>query len=1400
MNLLGEKISEGISLFTAIKNRSILFEESLKTWVRFKEIDEIIVVDWDSDETIVPIIKKYQNGKIKLAIVKDQPSWILSQAYNLAARLTSRDKILKIDSDIKLLPGFFEKHKLRPNIFYSGNGAKARNENESHINGNAFFYRNDFFKVNGYNEYLKNYGWDDTNLYERLLESGMEINDFDFDTIYHIEHENRTKFQIDKKLFEKISDSEWERFNILKNRHIAKKVGKWDENNEMLQFQVDSIDNDILILKHKGDDKNFVDEIILKESEFIAIRDRFSELGIIISEEKLKLINFDEMVYLFNIFLENPSTFKKNPIYSLIKKLFYVNVDLFDVKKSYYAQLYIKSGIIDFNEKNSIKINITKETDFISFDLGDYDDITGLRFDPVNDSSELILIKIRLFSSGKIISDNFNIISNATKIINSVFYFIIDDPQIEIILPKNPDIKIDKLEVFLNYKSFGNCSKISFVDNYFHDKIERKFLLENDGDFDHKDLIIKDQVECILNIEREIDIKDTEIQKLQGNVCKLSETIEILRSENYEKELFIKELDSQNNLLKENLERNVEELTKFEKENFDNYSKIKVLEGELSLIHNFTSKLNEEIFRYKNSFSYKLLNPVNFIIKLLLEIIRNPIRSLSYIKNLSKIKESTLFDVNYYVNQNKNILKLKIYPYIHYLFFGGFEGLNPSPNFDSSLYLENNPDVLKERVNPLFHYIMYGTKEGRNLFSANNNYSENSRIPRKNDEIQMEDLEEFREGGFKKKYQLIDESGLFDCDYYLRQYDDVRSSHKDPLLHYILYGCKEKRNPNLIFDTQKYRILNELDEKINPLEDLIINGKIFNRRIGFNENFGVISEFGIERQFSSINKIKEYLPQRSHFKILENIKISLILPVYKSDITLLDKCIDSIIKQSYSNWELIIVDDGSDSEELATTLKSYSNKDYRIIVIINKTNQGISAATNNGVEISTGEFIAFIDHDDLLSNEALAIVVKYINENPDFDVFYSDQDKIDLGNKLFEPFFKPDWSKWYFRGVMYIGHVLVLKKSIIDKVGFFDSYFDGVQDFEYLLRVSENTQNIYHIPKILYHWRSINGSVAFSHDAKGNIHDLQKEAVERHFERLKINAKVEKSSIPHRLKIVPFLKENYPLVSIIIPTKDAPELIRKCLKSIFEITSYPNFELIIIDNKTTNKESLEILNRYDLKIVNFNEKFNFSKANNLGVKNSNGDYIIFLNNDIEIIEHDWIQQMLFFAEQPEIGAVGPLLTYSDDKVQHAGVVLGFNEIADHVLRNVNSSDDGYFGSLSVSREVSAVTAACLMMRKSLFMGIGQFNELYEIIYQDVDLCMKIREQGFSIIYTPNCRLIHHESKTRGDKFNFEDKYLFLDLWEDILQKGDPFYNNNFKLYYSFSSSGYNLIDFDKIFN
>ena len=442
--------------------------------------------------------------------------------------------------------------------------------------------------------------------------------------------------------------------------------------------------------------------------------------------------------------------------------------------------------------------------------------------------------------------------------------------------------------------------------------------------------------------------------------------------------------------------------------------------------------------------------------------------------------------------------------------------------------------------------------------------------------------------------------------------------------------------------------------------------------------------------------------------------------------------------------------------------------------------------------MSSGDYIAFLDNDDKLTRDALYEVVKILNKE-DFDIIYTDSDKISVDGSRFEPFYKPDWSPEFFRGVMYVGHLLVVKKSLAQQVGLLNKEYDFIQDYELILRISEKTDKIYHIPKILYHWRQIKGSIAADPNAKAKINQLQEKAVNEHLKRMQIKGIAKNNGKPHRINIFPTKKENYPFVSIIIPTKDSPKFLQNCLQSVFKTTSYPNYEVILIDNNTTDEKAIKVMKSFAVKIIPFKEKFNFSKQNNLGVNESKGEYIILLNNDTEVITKDWIQNMLLYAEQADVGAVGPLLFFPDQTVQHAGVVLGFRGTADHIMRGFHEDSDGYSGSLCCAREVSAVTAACMMLKKSVYEEVGGFNVHYATIYQDVDLCLKIRKKGLRIIYTPTAKLYHYEGRTRDlNIYDMIDRILLLDEWEAVIKKGDPYYNPNFDLTYTREKTGYSL--------
>lgn len=507
--------------------------------------------------------------------------------------------------------------------------------------------------------------------------------------------------------------------------------------------------------------------------------------------------------------------------------------------------------------------------------------------------------------------------------------------------------------------------------------------------------------------------------------------------------------------------------------------------------------------------------------------------------------------------------------------------------------------------------------------------------------------------------------------------------------------------------------------------------------------------------------------------------ISLLMPTYNTPVAMLKAALESVHAQTYGNWELCVADGASASAELRALLQTRAQQDARIKLKFLAENQGISGNSNEALELAHGEWIALLDHDDELAPHALFEYVKRLNEDRTIDVLYSDEDKLDEQGVRCEPFFKPAWSPEYFRGVMYVGHLLCCRRSLLEAAGGFDARYDGVQDFELMLRLSERTTQIRHVSKILYHWRQLPGSIAKDVHAKANISELQRDAVNAHLIRIGLPARAEIAAPHHRLSIVPDAQTEAAMVSLIIPTKDAPEYLEKCLSSIYELSSYPNYEVVLVDNGTTDPRALSLMEKFPVKRVPFPGKFNFSRANNLGAQHAHGQYLLFLNNDTEVITQDWLEQMVYYAAQPEVGGVGALLLFADRTVQHAGIILGPRGTADHVMRGFNPANEGYAGSLLCAREVTGVTAACLLMKRGDFVGVGGFSEHYQTHYQDVDLCLKLRAAGQRIIFTPRAQLLHHESKTRKAYYDWVDRVLLLDSWQTEFERGDPYYNPNF---------------------
>ena len=517
--------------------------------------------------------------------------------------------------------------------------------------------------------------------------------------------------------------------------------------------------------------------------------------------------------------------------------------------------------------------------------------------------------------------------------------------------------------------------------------------------------------------------------------------------------------------------------------------------------------------------------------------------------------------------------------------------------------------------------------------------------------------------------------------------------------------------------------------------------------------------------------------------------ISIIIPVYNIERGYLSECLDSILNQSYKNFEVCIADDCSTKEETKQTLKEYAKKDKRIKVVYRKKNGHISACSNSALEIAKGEFVALVDDDDLLTSDALFEVVKALNMNKNLDFIYSDEDKINLYRKRCDPNFKPDFSPDTLLSLNYICHLSVIRKSLVDKIGGFEIGLEGAQDYDLFLKVTENTTNIYHIPKILYHWRMIEGSTSMKMSSKNYALEMGRKAISNALKRRNIDAevKIDEKSLYY---IVDYKIKKEPLVSIIIPTKDYAETLDVCLKSLYEKTTYKNYEIIVVNNNSEKEETFKLFNDYKKKHKNFrildaNYEFNYSKINNDAVKQAKGEYICLLNNDTEIITPEWLTIMVGYAMQKHVGTVGPKLLYPDNTVQHAGIILGLGGVASHAYIGETRENLGIYGRLRVPYDYAGNTAACIVVSKKKYLEVGGLEEELKVAYNDVDFNIKLLEKGYYNVFVPHVELYHFESKTRGldttsskiERFTKEQEYMYKKS-ENIINN-DPFYNKNF---------------------
>jgi len=589
------------------------------------------------------------------------------------------------------------------------------------------------------------------------------------------------------------------------------------------------------------------------------------------------------------------------------------------------------------------------------------------------------------------------------------------------------------------------------------------------------------------------------------------------------------------------------------------------------------------------------------------------------------------------------------------------------------------------------------------------------------------------------------------------------------------------------------KLLKKLLVMVSKLNIKIIKNKIrYIRTYGFasfinslknNDNNSIIYD----------NWIKHKLPDKSQLDLERNRKfdympkVSIVVPLFNTTEIYLKGMIDSVLMQSYENWELCLSNGSPENMLLINILDPYLEKDKRIKYALSKTNLGISDNTNAAIKLASGDYIGLLDHDDVLTFNALYQVVEALNEKNKPDLIYSDEDKMrEKGKEYFDPFFKPDFSPDMLRSYNYICHFLVFSKKLLEKVGTFNRECDGSQDYDMILRLTEIATNIYHLPKILYHWRVNENSTAGGVGVKEYAMAAAKKALEDHLTRLGLTGDVKDGLFPSSYKIDYEVKDN-PKVSIIILNKDNKETLENCINSIYDKTTYDNFEIIIVENSSKDIEIFsyysQLKEKIGTKIIKWKGEFNFSAINNFAVKSAEGEYLILLNNDTEIITPNWIEEMLMFAQRDEVGIVGVKLYYPDDTIQHAGIILGIGGVAGHSHKYFGREEYGHVGRLKVVQNLSAVTAACMMVRKAVYEKVKGLDENFKVAFNDVDFCLKVRELNKLIVFTPYAELYHYESRTRGaedsrekiNRFNTEIN-RFEEKWGLYIE--DPYYNVN----------------------
>ncbi len=521
-------------------------------------------------------------------------------------------------------------------------------------------------------------------------------------------------------------------------------------------------------------------------------------------------------------------------------------------------------------------------------------------------------------------------------------------------------------------------------------------------------------------------------------------------------------------------------------------------------------------------------------------------------------------------------------------------------------------------------------------------------------------------------------------------------------------------------------------------------------------------------------------------------KISLVMPVYQTPEPWLRRALESVRAQLYQDWELCIADDASKAPHVRRILEDAQASDPRIKVVFRERNGHISEASNSALELATGEFIALLDHDDELPEHALYLVAEELDAHPDADLVYSDEDKLDEKGRRFDPYFKPEWDPDLFSSQNYFSHLGVYRATLVREVGGFRAGFEGSQDYDLALRCIEKSARVRHIPHVLYHWRAVAGSTARAEGEKSYAQDAAERALAEHFAKVDPGIEVLAGPLPTTYRVKRPLPASPPLASLLIPTRDGFEILQRCIESVFARTDYPRFEIVIVDNQSQDKATLDYLRALETagraRVLRYDAPFNYSAINNFAVREAGGEVLCLLNNDVETIGEGWLTELVSQALRPEIGAVGCKLLYPDSTLQHAGVISGLGGVAGHAFKRRARDASGYFHRAQLLQRLSVVTAACLCVRREVYEEVGGLDEVnLSVAFNDVDFCLRVREAGYANLYTPFAELFHHESYSRGSdeapakraRFLREIRYM-QERWARTIQR-DPAYSPNLSL-------------------